>query len=266
MECWGMIRIAGWCVLAISFSGFSARAQDTFEIQVYEYETVPKGMWNLETHLNFVQQGTHYYEGRVTPTNHQTHLTYELTHGITNYFELAGYLVLAQRAGAGPIEYAGSRIRPRVALPRSWGLPVDVSISAEVGFPRPVYEENSVTLEIRPIIEKVLGRWQFDVNPVVARALRGPGHVDGWEFEPGVRIGFEHNKRIDWTLEYYAATGPLLNPFSAHDQVHMIFPGCDLHLTPNIVWNLGIGVAATPAGNQLTYKMRLGTLFGHKRD
>ena len=80
-----------------------AIAQDTFEIQVYEYETVPKGMWNLETHLNFVQHGTREYEGLVAPTEHQTHLTYELTHGITNNFELAGYLVLAQRPGSGSI-------------------------------------------------------------------------------------------------------------------------------------------------------------------
>jgi hypothetical protein len=26
----------------------AVRAQDPFEIQVYEYETVPKGMWNLD--------------------------------------------------------------------------------------------------------------------------------------------------------------------------------------------------------------------------
>ena len=36
----------------------SAAAQDPFEIQVYEWETVPKGRWNLETHLNFVGNGT----------------------------------------------------------------------------------------------------------------------------------------------------------------------------------------------------------------
>ena len=36
----------------------AARAQDPFEIQVYEYETVPKGRWNLETHLNYVGVGT----------------------------------------------------------------------------------------------------------------------------------------------------------------------------------------------------------------
>ena len=66
-----------------------AAAQDPFEIQVYEYATVPAGKWNLETHLNFVQRGTTAYEGSVAPTEHQTHLTFELTRGITSWFEMA---------------------------------------------------------------------------------------------------------------------------------------------------------------------------------
>jgi hypothetical protein len=45
----------------------------------------------------------------------------------------------------------------------------------------------------------------------------------------------------------------------------MFFPGADIHLSENIVWNVGVGWAATDAGNQLTYKTRLGVLFGHKR-
>src|SRR4030095_16474418 len=103
-------------ILILVLAGTEARAQDPFEIQVYEYETVPKGMWNLETHLNFVQSGVREYEGPVAPTHNQTHLTYELTHGITNNFELAGYLVLAQRAGVGPGEYVGWRVRPRYSI------------------------------------------------------------------------------------------------------------------------------------------------------
>jgi len=91
--------------------------------------------------------------------------------------------VLANRPGGG-FEYAGWRLRPRVSLPKSWHLPVDVSISGEIGFPRQAYEENSVTFELRPILEKKLGRWQFDFNPVLARALRGPGTKDGWESSP----------------------------------------------------------------------------------
>ena len=254
----------GLCLVCLIVVTGLARAQDPFEIQVYEYETVPKGMWNLETHLNYIGRGTKSYEGTVAPTQHQFHLTFELTRGITDRFEMAGYLVLARRPGGG-FEYVGCRVRPRVALPESWHLPVDISISGEVGFPREIYEENSVTLEIRPIIEKKIGRWQLDFNPVIGRALRGPGTKDGWEFEPGVRIAYELNKRLDLSVEYYAATGPLFNPLPGAEQVHQFYPGGDLKLAENIVWNFGIGIGATPAGNRLVYKSRIGILFGKKK-
>ena len=125
----------------------TAVAQDPFEIQVYEYATVPAGKWNLETHLNFVQRGTTTYEGSVAPTEHQTHLTFELTRGITSWFEVAGYLVTARRDGEAP-EYVGWRVRPRVRAPESWKLPVGLSLSTEVGFPKDDYEEADVTLEL----------------------------------------------------------------------------------------------------------------------
>jgi hypothetical protein len=95
-----------------------ARAQDPFEIQVYEYDLVPKGLWNLETHINYTGRGTKTFEGTFAPTNNQFHLTYELTHGITHNFEPAGYLVLAHRPGGG-FEFVGWRLRPRVSLRRS---------------------------------------------------------------------------------------------------------------------------------------------------
>jgi hypothetical protein len=141
---------------------------------------------------------------------------------------------------------------------------VDISLSGEVGFPRQVYDENSATLEVRPIIEKKLGRWQFDLNPVVGRALRGPGTQDGWDFEPGARIGYELSKQLDLSLEYYGAIGPLGSALPGREQVHQFFPGGDLKLSENIVWNFGIGVGVTEAGNRLVYKTRLGWLFGHR--
>lgn len=242
-----------------------APAQDPFEIQIYEYQTVPKGMFNLETHLNYTGKGSKLLEGTVAPTNNQSHMTYELTRGIANHFEMAGYLVLAMRPGTGQRwDYVGWRVRPRVSIPRSWRLPVDVSIAGEVGFPRKAYDENSSTLEIRPIIEKTLGRWQLDLNPVVGRALRGPGTKDGWDFEPGVRVGYGAAKIVDLSLEYYGATGPVTNPLPRREQVHLFFPGADLQITENIVWNLGIGLAATSAGNHLIYKTRIGVMFGRR--
>jgi hypothetical protein len=129
------IIVAAAAALATPALATPALAQDPFEIQVYEYVTVPAGRWNLETHFNHVQRGTTLFEGKVAPTQHQTHLTFELTRGITDWFEMAGYLVTARRDGDAP-EYVGWRVRPRVRAPESWKLPVGLSLSTEVGFPK----------------------------------------------------------------------------------------------------------------------------------
>jgi hypothetical protein len=232
----------------------SLRAQDPFEIQVYEYETVPKGRWNLETHLNYVSKGTTVWEGPMAPTEGQFHTTFELTRGITDNFELAGYLLFGSYTG-GSFQWAGARIRPRVMVPREWNWPIGVSLSVEVGFPVKVFEENGTTLEIRPILEKKFGDWQIDFNPVVGTALSGPGKGE-WDFEPGLRVGYEVSKKLDLSVEYYGAI-----PFSGGESVHQIYPGADIHFSEDIVLNLGAGWGLTDAGNQFVWKMRLGVMF-----
>lgn len=60
---------------------FSVRlaAQDPFEIVVYPAATHARGEWELETHLNYIARGTTAFDGRVAPTQKQTHLAFELT-------------------------------------------------------------------------------------------------------------------------------------------------------------------------------------------
>ena len=236
-----------------------AAAQDPFEIQVYEYITVPKGRWNLETHFNHVGRGTKVDEGPVARSERQTHLTFELTRGITDMFELAGYLVTSARQGVGA-ELVGWRVRPRFRLPENM-LPVKFSLSTEVAFPKEVYEANDITLEIRPIIEKGWGRLLLDLNPVIGRSLRGPDAAEGWDFEPGARLGYTLNPKVDLSLEYYGSTGLVTDPAPSAEQVHQFFPGADFQLKDNIVWNVGVGFGATDAGNTLVYKMRLGWMW-----
>ncbi len=235
-------------------------AQDAFEIQVYEYATVPAGRWDLETHLNYVAKGSTVGVGDVAPTEHQTHLTFELTRGITPFFEMAGYLVLANLPGDGP-DFAGWRLRPRVSAPEEWHLPVGLSLSLEVGFPRPTYEENSVTLEVRPVIEKAFGPVQIDVNPVVGHALKGPGTSEGWDFEPGARLAVTVIPPVDVSVEYYGSLGSVTDLLPSNQQVHLFFLGGDVSLTNDIVWNVGVGLAATDMGDQTILKTRLGWIF-----
>jgi hypothetical protein len=234
-------------------------AQDPFEIQVYEYATVPRGRWDLETHVNFTARGIHEFDAGVAPSERQTHLTFELTRGITNYFELAGYLVTARRQGADA-EIAGWRVRPRFRLPEDW-LPFKFSLSTEFGFPKRIYEENSVTFELRPILERSFGRLQIDLNPVLGKAIRGPTSSEFWDFEPGARFGYTANKTVDLSVEYYGATGPLTHVEPAAQQMHQLFPGADINFSPDVVLNVGVGFGLTSAGNTLVYKTRLGWIF-----
>jgi len=246
----------------------SLRAQDPFEIQVYEYETVPKGVWALETHTNFTFKGTKDAEGTVAPGNNQFHLTYELTRGITDHFELAGYLLLARRPGTpgSGFEYAGAHIRPRYSIPESVGLPVKASISLELGWPVKQYEENTLTVELRPIIEKSFGKFQLDFNPTFNKGLRGPAYADKtWQFEPSARVAYETTKKLDLTFEYYGATGRVFHPLTLNEQAHIFTPGADIKLRENVAFNVGVGFAATPAGTQLVLKTRLSLEFGKKK-
>jgi len=249
--------LAGMVCLA---TAASASAQDPFEIQVYQYLTVPKGKWNLETHFNYTARGTTVAEGPVAPTEGQLHLTFELTRGITDYVELAAYLVLARREGHGP-EYVGWRLRPRFRLPERWTGPIQVSLSTEVGFPRDRFDTEDVTLEVRPILEWKAGRVQIDLNPVVGRSLKGPGTTDGWDFEPGARVGLRLSRVVDLSAEYYGALGPVKNLDPADQQVHQFFGGADLWFRENVVLNFGVGFGATEAGNRTVLKTRLGWLL-----
>jgi hypothetical protein len=247
--------------IALTLSlGTAASAQDPFEIQIYEYVTVPKGKWDLEMHLNRVAKGTTVPEGPVAKTEGQNHLTFELTRGITEMFELAGYLVTSSRDGVGG-ELVGWRVRPRFRLPEDL-LPVKLSLAMEAGFPKDDhYEEADITLEVRPIIEKAWGAVQLDLNPVVGRALRGPGAAEGWDFEPGARLGYTVNPKLDLSMEYYGSTGVINDPLPSAQQVHQFFPGADINLSENVVLNVGVGFGATDAGNTQVYKMRLGWIF-----
>ncbi|MBI4468684.1 MAG: hypothetical protein HY650_05100 [Acidobacteria bacterium] len=253
------IALLGIMVFIFGEAG-SLHAQDIFEIQVYEYLTVPKGKWNLETHLVGFPRGTKSTDDGTFPTDHRFHLTFELTRGLTDHIELAGYLVNAVRPGGG-FEVVGWRVRPRFRLPKSLNLPVDISLSTEFGFPSRKYEDTTATLEIRPIIEKTFENCRLTFNPVVGRALRGEATEDGFDFSPGAKFAYFLHKHANVGLEYYGNTGPIRDPDPAAEQKHIFFPTVDFLINPDTIINVGVGFAATGAGEQLILKTRVGFRF-----
>lgn len=257
-------RVRQSLLLFVAGAGLIVRGQDPFEIHVYEYETLKPGRFTLKQHLNYVGRGTRIAEGPLAPGNNQLHMTFEITGGITDYFSIGAMQLNAVRPGGAGLEYAGSRLLPHFYAPKSWHLPFDLGLVTEFSFQKTAFEENARRVEIRPILEKRLGRVQVDLNPVFERALHGPGTRDGWNFEPALRIGYTANRHVTPSIEYYGSAGAIPSFAPLERQINLFFPGADLKLGENVVWSLGLGLAATPAGSQLIYKSRVEIEFGRK--
>ena len=231
-------------------------AQDAFEIAVYGAGTAPRKAWELETHFNYIARGTTAFDGPVAPSERQFHLALELTRGLTDHWEVTAYLLSAYRPGPG-VEYAGWRLRSRVRAPESWRLPVDLGIAAELEFSPAAYDETTTGLEIRPILEKRIGRVKLQLNPVIERVLASTAGEAEWEVEPSGRLGVAVSKRVALSVEYYGKTGLLGSALPASQQVHQLYPGVDVRLGDEFELNVGVGFGTTAAGNRLVLKSRL---------
>jgi len=256
--------LVGWSVLAVFCFPAVARSQDNYEIQVYGSETVAPFNTMVELHSNYTIEGRKQVVDGVEPTNHALHETVEITQGLTPWSEVGFYIFTSSRSGQG-VQWVGDHIRPRVRAPEGWHLPVGLSLSTEFGYQRAAYSEDTWTLELRPIVDKQIGRWYFSVNPTFDRSFHGASEKTGFVFSPNVKVSYDFTKKITGGLEYYGSVGPLGKFDAVHDQQHQFFPAIDLNLSPKWEINFGIGVGPTAATDRLIFKTIVGRRFSWGR-
>jgi hypothetical protein len=246
-----LIRIASACAIAaMGCAGAGqARAQGNYEIQVYASEMVEPGHTMVELHSNFTFEGTKATTDGTYPTEHQLHETIEITHGFNDWFETGFYIFTSEQNGFG-VDWVGSHLRPRFRVPKEWNWPVGVSLSQEFGYQRRQYSADTWTYELRPILDKQMGRWYFDLNPTFDRSLHGPPVNQGWVFSPNVKISYDFTTKISGGFEYYGSVGPVTG-FDPVAEQHQIFPTIDLNVSPKWEINFGLGVGVTRATDHL---------------
>ena len=250
------LLVAGLALAAV----VPVRAQDNYEIQVYGYDQVEPRHTMVELHSNFTFDGSKAMVDGLYPTNHAEHETIEITHGFTDWFETGFYIFTSSRSGQG-IQWVGDHIRPRFRIPKKWNWPVGLSLSNEIGYQRRQFSVDTWTWEMRPIIDKQIGRWYLDFNPAFDKSLHGPTVSQGFIFSPNVKISYDFTKKITGGIEYYGALGPATDFSPISQQQHQIFPAVDLNLSPNWEVNFGLGVGLTGSTDHLIAKMILGYRF-----
>ena len=261
MREWPRVRVQRCLVLLLlACLPVLAHAQGNYEIQVYGSETVPAHSLMVELHSNFTGDGQKDTVDGVYPTNHQEHETLELTAGINSWSEVGFYVFTSEQDGHG-VQWVGDHIRPRIRVPDSWEWPVGVSVSTEIGYQRSVYSPDTWTWEIRPIIDKAVGRWYFAVNPALERTLHGPDVDQGLAFAPSAKISYDFTRVVSGGFEYYADYGALEHFAPARNQQQQLFVVTDLNVSPLWEINIGVGLGLTSATDHFIIKCILGRRF-----
>ena len=240
--------------------GLLSHAQDNYEIQVYGSDTVPPRSTMVEIHSNFTVEGSKTVQDGMLPTNHAMHETLEVTQGVKDWAEV-GFYVFSSIQSDGGWQWVGDHIRPRVRIPEGWHWPVGVSLSMEIGYQRAAFSPDTWTWEIRPIVDRKLGRWYWSFNPTLDRSFHGPSVNKGVEFSPNVKVSYDFTKKIAGGLEYYGSYGPLTGFDPLHEQQQQFFPAIDVDFAPQWEFNFGVGIGATRSTDHLIIKCIVGRRF-----
>ncbi len=236
------------------------QGQGNYEVQVYGSELVAKNATMVEMHSNFTARGTKDGDGMLG-TNHAEHQTLEITHGFNEWFE-CGFYQFTSIQPDGSWKWVGTHIRPRIAIPKKYKLPVGLSLSTEFGYQRPIFDDDTWTWEIRPIIDKEIGKWYFSFNPTFEKSFHGPGQQAGVSFTPNAKGSYQVMKVVAVGLEYYGDVGPVRSVSRFREQGQMFLPALDFDFGKRWEFNFGVGVGVTQATDHLLIKAILGYRFG----
>jgi hypothetical protein len=235
-----------------------ARAQDRFEIQVYDADTAPPTAFGLETHINHVAAGTTAPspDGEAA-TDHQTHLTFEPHLGVCRWCELGAYFQFGfDSDGSG--HWAGFKGRFKTRLPRRYAHElIGLALNVEISVVPARYEANVLGGELRPIIDVRWRRLYASLNPIIGFDLMGPDAARP-QLEPAAKIAVTAMPGLSFGAEYYSAYGPITHPFAAGDETHRLFAVVDLirELSERLAVdvNFGVGYNLVAAGDRWVVK------------
>ena len=246
--------------LLLALAAMPAAGQDNYEIQVYGSELVAKGATMVELHSNFTTRGSMEPFG----SYHALHETLEITHGFSDFFELGFYQFTSVQRNGG-LQYVGNHIRPRFSVPQHVQLPVGLSLSQEIGYVRSDFSEDTWTWEVRPIIDKTIGRFYLALNPVLGFVLSGPNKGGSPDFSPQAQVGFDLTPKVNLALEYYGTTGTLAKsePFKNTEQY--LYPAVNIDFGPEWEFNVATGLPLTSITDRVLFKMIIGHRFGAKK-
>jgi hypothetical protein len=217
----------------------AVRAQDLFELEVFDAETTPRGEFDAEFHVNGLSSGS-VASSSVSGNHRPVHISVEVARGWTERVDTAVFVQTAPFGPDGSARFAGGHVRGRLRLAELTSIPLRFAISGEYAFNRAAFDPELQTLEIRPIVQFTQGRLTLIANPsievVTHSAEEGPDPV----FDVSARGAWNLTRSVALTTDYFSAvatTRHLQPEPSAH---HLLFGGVELAVGDG--WEVGLSL------------------------
>ncbi len=177
---------------AIAFIAFPAfvRAQ-TDEIQVYDGDIAPVGIFNLMVHQNFTPSGRTkpVYPGAII-ANHSYQVTAEWAYGVKPWMEQGLYLPVTSPYSTNyGSTINGFKIRELFVRPNADQHKFVYAANFEFSVSRSYWESRTITSEVRPILGMHLHGWDFIYNPIVDTNYTGG--LGNLQYNPGRTSGLQ---------------------------------------------------------------------------
>jgi hypothetical protein len=251
------ILLGSVCLTAVPAS---IHAQ-TDEIQVYDANIAPPGIFNVMVHSNFTPQGRTEpaYPGAII-ANHSFNGTWEWAYGVKPWMEQGLYMPVyspysktpGQSGSGGRID--GFKVRELFVRPNADKRKIFWGTNFEFSFNYHYWESRTYSAEVRPIMGANLGKWELVYNPIVDTDYTGG--LAGLQYNPAGRVVYNINERWDVAAEEYDGFGPFNNFAPLHDQFHELWGAFDHN---GKVWAVeaGAGIGLTAGADKWTLKLMI---------
>ena len=245
------VRVGIACVGLACCTPASAQ---TDEIQVYDAQIAPPGVFNLTWHNNYTTSGsqTPAFPGGIVPDKSLNGVT-EWAYGVAPWFEAGLYFPLYSLTRNNNLLYNGFKLRALFVSPDAADREVFYGVNFEFSFNTEHWNSRRYTSEIRPIIGTHVGRFDFIFNPIVDNSWNGVANL---EFVPESRVAMRVSDTAKLALEEYDDFGTVSHFLPSAKQSHQLFFVFDKH-THWVDVELGFGAGLTEASDHRVLKLIL---------
>jgi len=247
------------CALLLVLQAANAQFYKVYEYQPTEAGEIEFSLWN-----SYIPSSDVYYRYFGEELSRQGLLAHslELEYGLSNRWGIALYMDFENPKGGG-LKYVRTKaLMAHYAFFDKGSRPVDIAIYLEYIFNNKDYKE-SEEFELRLILEKDIGPFRIDFNPIFEKKTSGSGAEEGVELNYALGIYYLNNREgiyfskdlmVQPGIEFYGKMGEAVDLKSWKDQRHYIFPTVDLFIGKRLQWHTGIGVGLTRASDDITFK------------